>query len=251
MRPAPQVPPRARARRAARGAQRRSRPRSCRRRLAHRRVRRASEELDTAPLIALAASRGCRVYLPRIDRRRARRTMRFVRDDRAPAAINRLGIAEPRGLADARARWLDVVFLPLVGFDRSGVRLGSGGGLLRSRVRVPAAAQRRGTHRASSVWRTRFRQVDEHQRRRARRTDRCGGDRRGDRAMHYWLMKTEPTSFSVEDLGRRSASHHRLGRRAQLPGAQHAAGRDEAGRSGLSLLLEHRGARHRRRSCRS
>ncbi len=29
------------------------------------------EELDTAPLIALARERGCRIYLPRIDRRRA------------------------------------------------------------------------------------------------------------------------------------------------------------------------------------
>ena len=26
------------------------------------------------------------------------------------------------------ARWLDIVFLPLVGFDRFGVRLGTGGG---------------------------------------------------------------------------------------------------------------------------
>jgi len=35
-------------------------------------------ELDAAPLIALAQSRGCRVYLPRIDRRRGSREMRFV-----------------------------------------------------------------------------------------------------------------------------------------------------------------------------
>jgi 5-formyltetrahydrofolate cyclo-ligase len=84
-------------------------------------------ELDAAPLIALAASRGCRIFLPRIDRRRASGGMRFV-PMRGPLQYNRLGIAEPQGSAALGARWLDVVFLPLVGFDRSGVRLGTGGG---------------------------------------------------------------------------------------------------------------------------
>jgi len=84
-------------------------------------------ELDAAPLIALAASRGCRIYLPRIDRRRASSAMRFVRMA-GGSRDNRLGIAEPQGSEELPARWLDVVFLPLVGFDRSGVRLGSGGG---------------------------------------------------------------------------------------------------------------------------
>jgi 5-formyltetrahydrofolate cyclo-ligase len=41
---------------------------------------------------------------------------------------NRLGIAEPEGMRIIGARWLDVVFLPLVGFDARGVRLGTGGG---------------------------------------------------------------------------------------------------------------------------
>jgi 5-formyltetrahydrofolate cyclo-ligase len=84
-------------------------------------------ELDAAALISLAESRGCRIYLPRIDRRRTSRAMRFVRMA-GPARDNRLGIAEPQGSEELPARWLDVVFLPLVGFDRSGLRLGSGGG---------------------------------------------------------------------------------------------------------------------------
>jgi len=84
-------------------------------------------ELDSTPLIALARSRGCRIYLPRIDRRRASRTMRFV-PLQGPSRRNRLGIEEPAGTAVLGARWLDVVFLPLVGFDRNGVRLGTGGG---------------------------------------------------------------------------------------------------------------------------
>jgi 5-formyltetrahydrofolate cyclo-ligase len=84
-------------------------------------------ELDAAPLIRLAQSRGCRIYLPRIDRRCASRAMRFV-EMRGPWRRNRLGIEEPTGTATLGARWLDVVFLPLVGFDRCGLRLGSGGG---------------------------------------------------------------------------------------------------------------------------
>jgi 5-formyltetrahydrofolate cyclo-ligase len=84
-------------------------------------------ELDTAPLIALAASRGCRLYLPRIDRRRASRAMRFA-ELRGPLRRNRLGIGEPEGTRVVGARWLDLVFLPLVGFDAGGLRLGAGGG---------------------------------------------------------------------------------------------------------------------------
>ncbi len=84
-------------------------------------------ELDSAPLIALAASRGCRIFLPRIDRRRRSRGMRFV-ELGSVLRENRLGIGEPEGFATIGARWLDLVFLPLVGFDRRGLRLGAGGG---------------------------------------------------------------------------------------------------------------------------
>jgi len=85
-------------------------------------------ELDTRPLIELARARGCQLYLPRIDRPRSARGMRFLAMGGA-LRRNRLGIEEP-DLAAPRvgARWLDLVLLPLVGFDRSGVRLGTGGG---------------------------------------------------------------------------------------------------------------------------
>ncbi len=84
-------------------------------------------ELDSAPLIALAQSRGCRVFLPRIDRRRRSRSMRFV-ELGGVLRENRFGIGEPEGLATIGARWLNLVFLPLLGFDRRGLRLGTGGG---------------------------------------------------------------------------------------------------------------------------
>jgi 5-formyltetrahydrofolate cyclo-ligase len=84
-------------------------------------------ELDTAPLIDLARRRNCAVYVPRIDRHCASRKMRFV-ELTGRERPNRLGIHEPEGLTTIGARWLDVVFLPLVGFDAYGVRLGMGGG---------------------------------------------------------------------------------------------------------------------------
>jgi 5,10-methenyltetrahydrofolate synthetase len=68
------------------------------------------EELDTKPLIELAAARRCEIYFPLVDTRR--RTMQFV------SASHRI----------IGARWLDLVFIPLVGFDNHGARLGMGGG---------------------------------------------------------------------------------------------------------------------------
>ena len=85
------------------------------------------EELDTTPLIELARQRGCRIYLPRIDRHSLGRKMQFVEMSTRQRS-NRLGIFEPEGARIIGARWLDAVFLPLVGFDSRGVRLGTGGG---------------------------------------------------------------------------------------------------------------------------
>lgn len=85
------------------------------------------EELDTAPLIALAQEHGCRIYLPVISRRTTARTMRFAEITKAQR-FNRLGISEPQGRPLPGVRHLDIVFMPLVGFDSRGVRLGMGGG---------------------------------------------------------------------------------------------------------------------------
>ncbi len=85
------------------------------------------EELETTALIDLARIRGCTLYLPRIDRHTLGRKMQFI-EMGGRHRSNRLGIAEPEGSRIIGARWLDVVFLPLVGFDSRGVRLGAGGG---------------------------------------------------------------------------------------------------------------------------
>ena len=86
-----------------------------------------SEELDTFELIALAQTRGCRVYLPRIHGHRLARAMHFVESSERQR-FNRFGIPEPHGAQWVSARALDIVFVPLVGFDRHGIRLGMGGG---------------------------------------------------------------------------------------------------------------------------
>ena len=85
------------------------------------------EELDTTEVIALALRRGCRVYLPRIHGHRLARTMHFAESGERQR-FNRFGIPEPHGAQGFSARSLDIVFVPLVGFDRHGARLGMGGG---------------------------------------------------------------------------------------------------------------------------
>jgi 5-formyltetrahydrofolate cyclo-ligase len=88
------------------------------------------QELGTAPLIALAKQRGCEIFLPRIVSRRAHR-MEFVPLDDMTAARGRVhafGIHEPWSTAFFSARFLDTVFVPSVGLDARGARLGHGGG---------------------------------------------------------------------------------------------------------------------------
>ncbi|MGH8461711.1 MAG: 5-formyltetrahydrofolate cyclo-ligase [Stenotrophobium sp.] len=84
-------------------------------------------ELGTAPLISLLRNLGIRVYAPKIGRDHS---MRFL-DLRIGTQLRRnlYGIAEPAGHRNARGiRRMDLVILPLLGFDAGGRRLGMGGG---------------------------------------------------------------------------------------------------------------------------
>jgi 5-formyltetrahydrofolate cyclo-ligase len=84
-------------------------------------------EVDTSALRALALRRQCRLYLPRIvDYPHAR--MRFFRDNASAEELNRFGIAEPPPRAPMHVTAMSVVFLPLLGFDARGTRLGYGRG---------------------------------------------------------------------------------------------------------------------------
>jgi 5-formyltetrahydrofolate cyclo-ligase len=84
-------------------------------------------EVPTEPLRELAGKRHCPVYLPCIVDYRYRH-MVFAREAGAHSSINRLGIPEPDALQIIAARALSVVLLPVLGFDRHGTRLGTGGG---------------------------------------------------------------------------------------------------------------------------
>ena len=83
-------------------------------------------ELDTAPLVRLAQRHLCRIYLPRLTDLRRRR-MQFI-EARGAMRRNHLGILEPVRVRRLSVRSLDLVFVPLVGFDASGMRLGMGAG---------------------------------------------------------------------------------------------------------------------------
>jgi 5-formyltetrahydrofolate cyclo-ligase len=89
----------------------------------------APDELDTAPLIELLRRRGCRVYVPVVQRDGR---LHWLELRHAPAAARRRDAVGMRRPNDARPRRspraLDAVIVPLLGFDAACHRLGSGGG---------------------------------------------------------------------------------------------------------------------------
>jgi 5-formyltetrahydrofolate cyclo-ligase len=84
------------------------------------------EEIETAPLLTMARARGCRIALPRIVSLRHDR-MRFY-DWTGESRPGPFRIREPVGGQLRTARELDVVFMPVVGFDHQGNRIGMGRG---------------------------------------------------------------------------------------------------------------------------
>jgi 5-formyltetrahydrofolate cyclo-ligase len=84
------------------------------------------EEFDTAPLLDLARRRGCTIALPRVVAKRQGR-MRFF-DLYGTPRKGAFGILEPQAKRIRPVRELDLVFVPLVGFDPQGNRIGMGRG---------------------------------------------------------------------------------------------------------------------------
>ncbi|HSH56857.1 MAG TPA: 5-formyltetrahydrofolate cyclo-ligase [Halomonas sp.] len=91
-------------------------------------------EIDPTPLIGWLRQRGARVYLPVLKPLSHNRLWFVHYHANTPMVRNRFGIAEPatrHGAHRARrmAAWaLDLILLPLVGFDDAGQRMGMGGG---------------------------------------------------------------------------------------------------------------------------
>lgn len=90
----------------------------------------ADGEIDPRPIARWAWQRGIRCYLPVLHPWSKRRLWFTAFTAKTRFRRNRFGIAEPIKVARAplSPKHLDVVLLPLVGFDRSGGRLGMGGG---------------------------------------------------------------------------------------------------------------------------
>lgn len=85
-------------------------------------------ELALAALIALAQARGCKIWLPLLPKRGRHLQFAALDDPHGIWRRNRYGIAEYHAPSRRAPRRLDTVFLPLVGFDADGGRLGQGGG---------------------------------------------------------------------------------------------------------------------------
>lgn len=96
-------------------------------------------ELSTAPLLRELLQRGCKVHVPKL----CREGMRFIAIRRNTALLrNHLGIREPARGARRHPRKMDVILLPLVGFDAGGTRLGAGGGYYDRALAFPRSFRR-------------------------------------------------------------------------------------------------------------
>jgi 5-formyltetrahydrofolate cyclo-ligase len=87
-------------------------------------------EMDTAPLLQLALRTGKSVFLPILRKRPSRGLWFAPFTTHTGLTTNRFGIPEPKyNHRKLVMPWsLDVVFVPLIAFDKEGHRLGMGGG---------------------------------------------------------------------------------------------------------------------------
>jgi 5-formyltetrahydrofolate cyclo-ligase len=104
-------------------------------------------EVDLGPCLEVARRHGTLIYVPRIVSRRRRRMVFAPWIEGETRRTNTFGIVEPAsGGGACPAVGLDVVVLPVVGFDRNGNRLGMGAGFydraLRRRLDREAAWRR-------------------------------------------------------------------------------------------------------------
>ncbi|KTC66547.1 5-formyltetrahydrofolate cyclo-ligase (plasmid) [Legionella adelaidensis] len=86
----------------------------------------ANGEIDLSHLWASAPLQGKFCYFPKLNHDHS-----FTFIPATPSSsftINRYGIAEPIPEAELHPKKLDIIFIPLVGFDSKGTRLGMGAG---------------------------------------------------------------------------------------------------------------------------
>lgn len=90
----------------------------------------ADGEIDPSAIIEYCWAQGKEVYLPVLDPHRQNQLLFVQYLSDTPMVRNKYDIAEPAApyKKTIDARQLDVVMLPLVAFDKSGSRMGMGGG---------------------------------------------------------------------------------------------------------------------------
>ena len=98
-------------------------------------------EIDPSLLVEEAQAQGKAVYLPVIDASSKQMVFQQVMDT-TQWQKNRYGIKQPKANPEQQkpVQALDILCIPLVGFDRSGARLGMGGGFY-DRALAPLKAQ--------------------------------------------------------------------------------------------------------------
>ena len=85
-------------------------------------------EIDPNKVIEAIWASGKQCFLPRLDLRKARPLKFYPYQSGTRLIRNRLGIPEPCNGRATPPQHLDLVLMPLVGFDCNGGRLGMGGG---------------------------------------------------------------------------------------------------------------------------
>ncbi|ARU32986.1 5-formyltetrahydrofolate cyclo-ligase [Sulfuriferula sp. AH1] len=85
-------------------------------------------EINTLPLLNRVLSLGKQTYLPMLPFGRGKKLWFNRLEAGNRWTYNRFGIAENHGRKTVRAQHLDLVFMPLVGYDDFGYRIGMGGG---------------------------------------------------------------------------------------------------------------------------
>lgn len=83
-------------------------------------------EVDTRFMMAAIREKGGKIAVPKIAP--GRQLSHHHLEENTILRENAWGIPEPEGSATVRATDIDVVFLPLLAFDRKGYRVGYGGG---------------------------------------------------------------------------------------------------------------------------